>query len=317
MAKLPFPNNVIEDHTYFLDKQFTRPAKEGLMGGVDLHYMLKYFLTDPNIYYYVQEGVSVSTAFDFSTVSLAKEDIQTNFDFAVRLLKDDLFTLPFDDCLFILSNSEAVLMCQDRGAAVGNFLDGLIITPCIYCPVVKGAEQRLLIPLGSFTNLSSLWSFIETKTFPTAAEQIKVKFAQYLTRNGVELAFMKDVEFYQEATMEMVKCALACNQLLMSPHVKTEHTPAPVKLNKARTAKGKPVIGNRYKITLRDFKAERDPVSRMVGGSHASPIPHWRRGHIRRLDDNRIIPVMPTIVGAKGVQSDIGRKMYEYARRKE
>lgn len=314
MGKLPLPNNVVEDLLFLRDHKFTGPTQMNIPGTVDLRFMVDFFTNDPKAFWYVNESVEYSTAFDFSNVSLAKEDIQANFDFAIRLLKDGLFTLPFNECLFVLSNSEAVLLMQDRHQ---KGFDGLIITPCVYCPVVKQLSNRVLFPLGSFTNISALWQYIEERRMPTETERIDVKLVQFLTQNGVNLVFEGDHELYALITMELVKTALACNQLLMSPHVKTEHSPAPTKLNKARALKGKPFIGDRYKITLRDFDIKRDPATRMVGGSHASPRPHWRRGHLRHLEGGRIVPVIPTVVGAQGTQSDIGKKMYEYARRKE
>jgi hypothetical protein len=311
MAKLPFPNNVIEDFRYLADNSFTAPEHLSAVGSVDMKFMLDFFMTEPSVFKLIYEGVAESTAFDFSNVNLSAADIQTNFEFAVRLLKEDLFALPFDDTLFVMSNSEAVLLSRERRGK------GLIITPCVYCPVVKGAEQRLLLPLASFADMEGLWHYIETKKVPEKGDNLGVKMAQFLTPNGIELAFQGKRDFYDFITMELTKLGLACNQLLMSPHVKTEYHPAPVKLNKARAAKGKPAIGDRYKITLRGFSTARDPSKSMAGGTHASPTPHWRRGHIRHLDGGRVVPVMPTLVGAQGVQSDIGKKMYEYARRKE
>lgn len=313
MGKLPFPNNVIEDFLYFGGRQFTAPPKPEPIG---LSGMIEYILEDVDAFCHIHESVAAATSFDFSNVSLSAADIKTNFDFAVRLLKDDLFTLPFPECLFILSDSEAVLMLQGEKDQ-RSYSDGLIITPCVYCPVVKGTPQRLLLPLGSMTNMSSLWSFIEEKRMPTEGDRIGVKWAQFFKQGGISLAFSGDTRLYERVTMELVKLALACNQLLMSPHVKTNYEPAPIKLNQTRVKRGRPVIGDRYKITLRNFAVKRDPSSRMSTGTHASPTPHWRRGHLRHLDDGRIIPVIPTVVGASGSQSEIGRKMYEYARRKE
>lgn len=63
--------------------------------------------------------------------------------------------------------------------------------------------------------------------------------------------------------------------------------PAPAKLNAARIKKGKPPISD--VVTIRIKKQEHHAF----GGTHASPRPHWRRGHVRRLLEGRVVLVSP------------------------
>jgi hypothetical protein len=69
----------------------------------------------------------------------------------------------------------------------------------------------------------------------------------------------------------------------------------PIRLNAKRQAKGgPPIFGYRW-ITIDPTQIKLPGYS--ADGSHASPRLHWRRGHIRRLGDGRIVMVRPCLVG--------------------
>jgi len=79
--------------------------------------------------------------------------------------------------------------------------------------------------------------------------------------------------------------------LHMKQVIKTEKK-APEKLNKARTKKGKdPITGSlTIHVNKEAFKHHPGP------GTHASPRPHWRRGHVRVLGSGKISTVSPCLV---------------------
>ena len=82
---------------------------------------------------------------------------------------------------------------------------------------------------------------------------------------------------------------------LSLPGVERSETPAPARLNKQRAQKGKPPIAMRCEIRL-----NRSIMPRTMGGTHNSPVPHWRRGHVRRLPTGRIAMVRPhPVLGGK------------------
>lgn len=83
-------------------------------------------------------------------------------------------------------------------------------------------------------------------------------------------------------------------EVLSCKNVLTNETPPPAPLNKKRLAKGKPPFFE-YKTLLLDPSEASSPTA-TLGGTHASPRVHLRRGHIRRLP-NRNIWVNAAVVG--------------------
>ena len=68
-------------------------------------------------------------------------------------------------------------------------------------------------------------------------------------------------------------------------------------INSVRARKGKALLEYEHKIVKIDPALTRMPGVVALGGSHASPRVHWRRGHIRTLEDGRKVQVKPCIVG--------------------
>ncbi len=86
---------------------------------------------------------------------------------------------------------------------------------------------------------------------------------------------------------------LALLSTLQCSNVTTANIPAPTALNKKRIAKGKlPFV--EYKI-LTVAHSHHPDIS--LGGHHASPRQHLRRGHIRRIAKNRTVWVHQCLVG--------------------
>ena len=77
---------------------------------------------------------------------------------------------------------------------------------------------------------------------------------------------------------------IAMAMFLNTKGIRSELINAPESLNKKRIAKGKSPIPA-YHVVKIDMK---DSSGRSIGGTHASPRPHYRRGHIRLLpNENR------------------------------
>lgn len=93
---------------------------------------------------------------------------------------------------------------------------------------------------------------------------------------------------------ESMDPVMAMLMYLNTRGVISERIPAATELNKSRLKKGKLPIPERHLVRI-------DPrVLGACGGSgdghHASPRPHYRRGHVRRLDEGRTTWVKACIV---------------------
>jgi hypothetical protein len=87
-----------------------------------------------------------------------------------------------------------------------------------------------------------------------------------------------------------------CN-LLECTNIGTETIPAPTKLNKKRARTGKPPFSE-FKVLTVGKSKERVFLPGNIGGTHASPRLHQRRGHIRRLPSGKKTWVRHHMVGS-------------------
>lgn len=102
---------------------------------------------------------------------------------------------------------------------------------------------------------------------------------------------------------ETIDPVMAMVMYLNTTGVISERIPAAKALNKARLKRGKLPIPERHVVRI-------DPrVLGLGGGSgdghHASPRPHYRRGHVRRLDEGRTTWVKACIVAGSIHDADV------------
>jgi hypothetical protein len=99
----------------------------------------------------------------------------------------------------------------------------------------------------------------------------------------------------------LLDIVLGTTVLMSTKYVVLRPEPAPDRLNKARERKGRAPVGTKIFVSF----AKTLPNAR--GGTHASPVPHWRRGHLRTLADGRVVPVSPSIVAWVGGEKPVPR----------
>lgn len=97
----------------------------------------------------------------------------------------------------------------------------------------------------------------------------------------------------------LLDIVLGTTVLMSTKYVVLRPEPAPDRLNKAREKKGRLPIGAKI------FVSFAKTLPNVRGGTHASPVPHWRRGHLRTLADGRVVPVSPTIVAWVGGEKPV------------
>ncbi len=89
--------------------------------------------------------------------------------------------------------------------------------------------------------------------------------------------------------------SLAALAMMDSESVKRTLVKAPKFINSKRIAKGKTPLNDYTTVTIDVDRVRRD--TERLGGSHASPRLHWRRGHKRHLPDEKTTWVRPCLVG--------------------
>jgi hypothetical protein len=100
----------------------------------------------------------------------------------------------------------------------------------------------------------------------------------------------------ENPTLEWLSAkSLAALAMMDSESVKLEAVTAPKFINAKRAAKGKPPLSDYTLVTI-DMDRVRQDTERL-GGTHASPRLHWRRGHRRHLPDGKATWVRACLVG--------------------
>jgi hypothetical protein len=104
-------------------------------------------------------------------------------------------------------------------------------------------------------------------------------------------------------------------RLLADNSIPVEHVEAPERLNKSRAKLNKPPIPSHTVVHTRDYVARMQQHTASVksghkGGTHASPVAHWRRAHKRTLADGKIIPVSSSRVNWRSSE-ELHRMFYQ------
>jgi hypothetical protein len=108
-------------------------------------------------------------------------------------------------------------------------------------------------------------------------------------------------------------------RLLADASIPVTYHEAPERLNKARLKQGKWAIPGHTTVQTHDYVtafSQRSVVRGAGrGGTHASPIAHWRREHIRHLADGRVIPVKSSKVNWRD-HEELHRMFYRIREKK-
>jgi hypothetical protein len=96
-------------------------------------------------------------------------------------------------------------------------------------------------------------------------------------------------------------------RLLADASIPITHAEPPVKLNKARAKHGKDPIPGHHTVHTREYvtayTTARPSGRTAQGGHHASPVAHWRRGHLRHLKSGTVVPVRSSKINFRDAET--------------
>lgn len=101
----------------------------------------------------------------------------------------------------------------------------------------------------------------------------------------------------------------SCSMLLCTRGIRTRVEPAPAKLNAKRARSGKEALPRvTFVDTLHYLEASKNAALR---GTHASPVPHLRRGHVRHYRSGREVWIRDALVNCRSLEEVAARDHYE------
>jgi hypothetical protein len=236
--------------------------------------------------------------------------------FAIDLYERGLFQLPFP--------VTAIAFERDLGPPLGRRGGMMLLIQsddgrgisAISCSEVDDGRKETALPIGLVRDASF------TKNGDTGVDILE-KSTLAIVNDEIVAAMYGPGErghnILRERLLNNVVNAMALVIMLMSKGVSTELQRPSEKLNKARAKRGKPLIRDRYVVTIDMGDAHRiaqDDGSETDISSHVrgSPRMHWRRGHFRTLyrgtGDERVVPVAPALIGANESADPIRAKTY-------
>lgn len=121
-----------------------------------------------------------------------------------------------------------------------------------------------------------------------------------------------DEDDYHAGSEKALQMIMGGTALMMSKDIDVRVAAAPSKLNAKRLAQGKPEVRERRIILIRpEYRDKYRDASTEFGRTKTSPRMHWRRGHFRRIRDDLVVPVAPSLVGARDGAVVVPPKTYE------
>jgi hypothetical protein len=192
---------------------------------------------------------------------------------------------------FFMKNAKVVVLAiENIDDATGSFFINIF-------PMVKVEGANVFIPGFKAVRIPEDWSGgrgVGGKGFMGTVVDILEDHASIPAFHGADRIF-NDLAVLSGTVCMNLLDALSCSNV-SSDQLIQKGLPPLVAQRRAR--KGKLPI---YETKILTVNTEKDAENgNSNGGSHASPRTHLRRGHIRRIDDNRRIWVNACVVGKSG-----------------
>lgn len=234
-------------------------------------------------------------------------------DFGSDLASNGLMKLPFTDVIFTFRNLNfghrldvnAHVLCSQRSGSDPELIgrEGSIDPDAIYTGVwlcMSGHDSKSPFEFGYNFDAFAQHHYVpggkaEWQAATPEAMQLLIPGYSNKTRAPA-------------LTTALTLCEVAV-ALLASRGIRHDVDKAPDRVQARRAREGKPPLPERHTIIVPGTmpRASGDGT----GGTHASPRPHWRRGHVRRYASGTTTVVAPCIVNGDG--SAISPKQYQMA----
>ncbi len=213
---------------------------------------------------------------------------KTAYDF----FNHDFLDIPFNDCMFIIDNLyDARFPC---GAILVSKKSPVILKetfnngefPILFFMEIPQIEKTN----GIYLPFSYLGYIFKRPKKNDKDPEILVG-TTFLHKNLPP----KIKSLFTEQAKKAAEAIISTIMLMNTKYFTHDCVKRDVKMNARREKNGK----NPYlDYTVIDLV---DKIANVSDGTHASPIPHWRRGHIRNLSEDKKIPIAPMMINFKGV----------------
>lgn len=214
-------------------------------------------------------------------------------EFANDLLARGLFRLPFDTVFLT-----GAAIPKTGIVATQELRDGRLVRLSWYivAPAVVGSEHSLGVPL--------MWGELVGENLAKGTVNWRSLTTQPHGSRKTGRSWTEDD--YAAGADKALLWILTTTVLLMSKDVEVEVETPSERMNRRRSAAGKVPVGERRIVRIR--LERRRAYATAVHDFRSSPKMHWRRGFFRRVRDDLIVPVAPTIVNARPDQKPLAKR---------
>ena len=279
------------------------------------------------------DGVALAEGFKIAVQSgrmfdlghLPNEVIQDEASRGAELLIDGHIGHPFTEpyCFFHtwdssnLADEEAASQAREVGCTQSGAI--YLVDPLDWSTLSQGR-----VPPGTFLICEAQTIKVYDKPMLLLADSVmvtpersadgKVGYSCQVSRGALSTVYQSETA----AAGNLIDPVMTCLLLLATDGIEVATIEAPFKLNKHRIAAGKPVIPSHYEVKAAGYvTALTQRRTRRHGaptGHHAAPLPHLRRGHLRRLHamhGGGTVWVRDAVVNLKDPNAPLARSFYQ------
>ncbi len=228
---------------------------------------------------YLRATATKAVQFDFGDLnSISKIENDELYEYSKAMARVGLFRLPFPSCVFSFHQGglELLLLAEQEADESEIYLT--------FIAALSSNREAAWVLSGTKFSLADI---CEGHAFNAVAVSLVKKGAVIDVNNSV-------------FPFELCECAphvlFTLCAILHAEGAEIATVPAPVRLNKKRAKLGRAPVGEIREVFIR-VGGKRYAASGMSTGTGGARRMHWRRGHIRRLSDNRVTSVRPALIG--------------------